>query len=321
LAALDSDWSSYSPAEQAAFALARRLTLEPHKIADADIDRCREHFTDLQILEMILSVCGNNSTNRWKEGIGVPQSQGGGGLGRRSDGAGGAAPVEEEHSYVTPTSEAFRDVVSLVAPVYSDETTGRPTERTVCLRPVLETPAVVAECLAAAAARTPRLPVVEEALARETLGEVAPAGPLPQWMRLLANFPIAGKRAVASFRATEEQGDLSPLLKAQISWVIARQDRAWYALGDARRRLLALGQSDSQIEALDGNQAELSPADRALLVVARHLAASPMVLAEAEVARAVELAGPRDVVQTVNYTTCRAAFDRFTEAAALPIEP
>ena len=83
---------------------------------------------------------------------------------------------------------------------------------------------------------------------------MAPAGPLPQWMRLMANFPIAGKRAVASFRATEEQGDLSPLLKAQISWVIARQDRAWYALGDARRRLLALGQSDSQIEALDGDQ-------------------------------------------------------------------
>ena len=52
LARLDTNWDAFPEAEQAAFAFARRLTLEPHPLTDADIDRCRKHFTDLQILEM-----------------------------------------------------------------------------------------------------------------------------------------------------------------------------------------------------------------------------------------------------------------------------
>ena len=39
-------------------------------------DGLRKHYTDLQILEMVLSVSGNNAINRWKEGAGVPQSPG-----------------------------------------------------------------------------------------------------------------------------------------------------------------------------------------------------------------------------------------------------
>jgi len=38
------------------------------------------------------------------------------------------------------------------------------------------------------------------------------------------------------------------------------------------------------------------------------------------VAEAVKLAGPRDVVQTIIYTTHRALFDRVTEAAGLRLE-
>ena len=74
IAALDSAWENYTPAQQAAFAYARKITFEPHKIGDADIDGLRKHDTDPQILEMTLSVAGNNSINRWKEGVGVPQS-------------------------------------------------------------------------------------------------------------------------------------------------------------------------------------------------------------------------------------------------------
>lgn len=318
IAALDSDWSVFSPAEQAAFALARRLTLEPHLLSDADIDRCREHFSDVQILEMVMSLAGNNSINRWKEGTGVPQSRGGGNFGRRTEGAPAAS---QEHSYLSPTSEKFLAVPSVVASLSVKDVNGQTTCKTVCQRPALEPRQEVDQKLAKCATRSPRLPVVEESAAREALGDAAPDGPLPQWMRLLANFPIGSKRTVASYRATEELGDLSPLLKARISWVIARQDRAWYALGDARLRLAALGQSDAEIDALDGDLAELPAADRALLTLARNLAASPVVLTDEQVARAVELAGPRDVVQAISYTTYRASFDRITEAAGLPLEP
>ena len=126
---------------------------------------------------------------------------------------------------------------------------------------------------------------------------------------------------MTSTQFADEKGDLSPLVKAQASWIIARQDRAWYALGQAQRRLKALGQTDDQIFALDGSWDEFSPQDRALFTVAKHLAASPVVLTDDEVATAVKLAGPRDVVQMVSYTTNRASFDRITEAAGLQLEP
>ena len=81
IAALDSDWSGFKPEQQAAYAYARKLTYEPHRIADADIAALRKHFTDKQILEMTLSIAGNNAINRWKEGAGIPQSVNGGNFG------------------------------------------------------------------------------------------------------------------------------------------------------------------------------------------------------------------------------------------------
>jgi hypothetical protein len=168
--------------------------------------------------------------------------------------------------------------------------------------------------------RTPRLPLVDEASARKILPADWPAGPLPQWARLLVNFPSQGKGRALSARAAEEKGDLTPLLKAQVSWIIARQDRAWYALGESRRRLQKLGVKESQIHELDGDWAVLTAPRRALFTLARKLAASPVVLTDDDVALAVKLAGPSDVVQLISYTTERASFDRITEAAGLQLE-
>src|SRR4051812_49229396 len=95
IAALDGDWSEFTPARRSAFAFARKLTYEPHLLSDADIDALRKHYQDLQILEMILSVSGNNAINRWKEGAGVPQSRNGGGFERRTvNGAGATAAAD-----------------------------------------------------------------------------------------------------------------------------------------------------------------------------------------------------------------------------------
>jgi hypothetical protein len=139
-------------------------------------------------------------------------------------------------------------------------------------------------------------------------------------MRLLANFPKDGKARILSLRSAEEKGDLTPLLKAQVSWIIARQDRAWYALGEAKQRLEQLGWSSEQIYTLDGNWAEFSPTERAVFTFARNLAASPIVLCDDDVAQALKLTGPREVVQLISYITQRASFDRITEAAGLRSE-
>lgn len=324
IASLDSNWAAFSPKQQAAYAFARKFTFEPHHLSDADIDGLRPHFTDMQILEMILSMSWNNSINRWKEGVGVPQSAGGGNFGRRREGgeAGGnaAPPAAEAHSYRTPTAEKFQKVVTKVAPLTLDGKSSEPTRVTVCNRPPLESRSDVEAALAAAAKRKARLPLVAEAEAKKVLPEDWPAGHLSPWIRLLANFPREARRNIVSNRSADEKGDLSPLLKAQVSWIIARQDRAWYATGEAQSRLLKLNQSADQIYKLDGDWKEFTPAEQAMFTVARKLAASPVVLTDADVNEALKQTSPRDVVQLVSYVTGRAAFDRVTEAAGLPIE-
>jgi alkylhydroperoxidase family enzyme len=318
IAALDGDWKEFTEAQKAAFAFARKFTLEPHKLSDADIAGLLKHYEDVQILEMILSMAGNNAINRWKEGAGVPQNAGGV-FGKEPAGANG------KHTYLTPTSDRFRSSVTMVAPVAFDLKTGEPTRMTVCRRPTLESRDEVEKSLAAAAKRTPRLESlllrVKDAEARAIVPDGFPKAPLPQWVRLLATFREQGKSRVAGQWAAEEKGDLKPLLKAQVSWIVARQDRAWYATGEAKKRLRALGQTEDQIYKLDGDWKDFTPSERSMFTLAKNLAASPVVLTDDDVAAAVKLVGPRDVVQLISYVATRASFDRITEAAGLQLEP
>lgn len=290
IAALDNNWSSFPEKEQAAFALARKLTLEPYKLTDDDIAACRPHFNDLQILEMILSVAGNNAINRWKEGIGVPQSSGGGNFG----GATG------EHSYLTETNPA---IIQLKSKIVAAADSASSEEKLFVSTQTTRTAALSREELAAGlakqATRKPRLPLASEEQTRAAFGDLVPAGEVPKWMRLLANFPIAGKRQVTSFVALEKDLDLDSPTRAALAHTIARQNGAWYSL------------------ALLGPEQKLDAKHQSLATVAEHLAASPVVLTDADVAEALKHWSPREVTQAVHYTAMRSLFDRMTEAAGL----
>jgi hypothetical protein len=270
---------------------------------------------------MILSVAGNNSTNRWKEGIGIPQEKEATRFLTNSE---TLVPQDRPlpiKSFLTPTPASRQRNISLVAPIQTDKATGQPSHQTTNRRAPLESRSVAEKMLAACQKRTPRLPLVAEAEARQILGEAWPEkAPMPQWARLLVNFPVDGKSRVASLRVGDEKGDLPPLLKAQVSWIIARNDRAWYALGQAKERLHKLGLSDDEIYKLDGDWKGYSAAERAFFSVARHLAASPIMITDEDVALALQATGPREVVQLITYTTNRASFDRITEAAGLQLE-
>lgn len=303
------------------------MTYEPNHLGDADINELRKHYTDKQILEIILHVAGYNSINRWKEGAGIPQPSGGGGFGsRRSGGDNTGAEkkaertTEANHSYLTPTSPKFQNLITRVVPLMIDEKTGKPSTQTVFRRAPLEPRATVEKALDAARKRTPRLPLADEVRAKELVPEGFSEGTLPQWVRLLAIFPNSAKGRIASIESAETRGDLKPLLKAQVSWIIARQDRAWYALGQAQRRLHDLGWSDDQIFQLDGDWSEFTLAERAQFRLARQLTAAPIMLTDAETTEAVKQVGPRDVVQLISYTTNRASFDRITESAGLRLD-
>jgi alkylhydroperoxidase family enzyme len=319
IASLDSNWAHFTPAEQAAFAYARKFTHEPNKLGDADVDALRKHYTDLQILEMSLSMAGNNAINRWKEGVGVPQSSNGGGF-RGTDPAAKAETEKKVQTYLTPTSEEFTSVITKVAPYLPDEKSGKPTTLSLYNRPKLESRDEVEKALAVAAKRKPRLPLVDEDKAREVYGEAWKDKSMPQWARLLANFAREGKSRAIGIQNAEITGDLKPVLKAQVAWIIARQDRAWYATGLAKKKLMELGVAENDVYKLDGSWDVFSPAERAMFTVARKLAASPVILTDADVDEALKQTSPRDVVQLINFVTTRAAFDRLTEAAGLQLE-
>jgi alkylhydroperoxidase family enzyme len=300
IAALDGDWSEFTPAERAAFAFARKLTYEPHSLTDADIDRLRPHYKDLQILEILMTVAGNNATNRWTGPLAIPQ--------------------EKDRVFLTPTSEKYRSMRSLVAPLDPAST------ESACARPAsrgpLESRAEVETALEAARKRTARLPLADQAQARAVLpDDWSGADDAPEWARLLGNFPKGGKRLAEAFARAETKGKLSPLLKAKIAWVAARHDRAWYALGHAKKRLNDLGQNDDQIFATDQPDFAAPEPERAALALARKITVDPALVTDADVEAVRQSFSDSETAEVVYLTTQAAAFDRLTEAAGLRLEP
>ena len=318
IAALDADWSDYSEAEQAAFAYARLLTYEPHLLSDEVIAKVAQHYTPLQVVEMTMSMGGNNAINRWKEGIGIPQSSGNTFAGR--GGAGSSAPAaEHSDSFLTPTSPRFKDARSIVAPL--EIFNGKPSGQGVTNRPELESREEVLAILKSAAERTARLPLVDKTVATAWLKENSQDIPVTGWVRLIANFPNEGRGRLPSLASREKQtGELTELQKAQLNWIIARQDRAWYAVGQAMKKLKALGQTEDQIFALDGDWKDLSAVDQALFRFAKNLAASPIASSDEDAVAALQQTNPSTVVQTVNHVASCAYFNRVTEAAGLAVD-
>ena len=174
--------------------------------------------------------------------------------------------------------------------------------------------------LEAARGRTSRLKLADESATKGvlngTLGEAAPA----EWMRLLATLPDSAAGRVSATLAAERKGTLDPKTKAIIAWVSARNDRAWYALGHARKRLQALGFDDDQIFALDRPDTLESPADREVARYAAKITVNPALADDGDIDRLRKLFDDKKVAEVVFQVTQAAYFDRMTEAAGLRLE-
>jgi AhpD family alkylhydroperoxidase len=299
LAALDGDWSDMTPELRAAFVLTRKLTAKPHEITKADIDAVKKHYKDRQVLEIIFTIAGNNAMNRWTDAIGIPQ--------------------EEHRVYKTPTSKEYQTKTTKVAPFALDD--GKPTTKAAYpARPALETRAQVETALAACRKRKAHFDLVEEAETRKLLTGDWPRGTLPAYVRLLAHFPKHGLARANGLRAAEDKGVLDRTLRAQVAWIAARHDRAWYALGHARKRLLALGVKEPDIYALDGDLKGYTSAQRAAFGVASKLTTTPALISDADIAGLREHYKDKEVAELVYHVTLAAFFNRLTEAAGLALE-
>ena len=300
VAALDGDWSEFTEAERAAFALAMKMTLAPQSVTADDVSGLRRFYTEAQIFEIIFVTGNFNAMNRWTGALKIPQ--------------------EGHRVYLTPTSAQFAGQPSRVALLDADRSGETMVYAGQSRRGPMESPSEVDAALAASRTRTPVLPLVEDAQARAVVAGDWGSGPLPGWVRLLATFPKAGAARVALHRAAEEKGTLDAGLKAEIAYTAARHDRAWYALGLARKRLEALGIDPAAVDASDAPGSAIPAGDRAALALARKLTVDPALVEDGDVAA---LRGPftdRQVAEIIHQVAEAAFFDRVTEAARLRVE-
>jgi alkylhydroperoxidase family enzyme len=303
IAALDGDWSEFTPAERAAFVFTPLLTHQFHTLNDKHLATLSKHYKPLQVLEIIFTVAGNNSTTRWTDSLGIPQETEGRFFARDK-----TTPPAVLTSFLTPTADKFKTCKSTLAPL------------TLADRPPLSTREQAEASLAVCRKRKPRLPLVTEDKARALLPRDWPAGPLPQWVRLLANFPTAAPGRIVNLRDSEEKGTLDKKLRAQVAWIAARQDRAWYALGHARQRLLRMKQSEKDIWSLDGSWEGFQAGERAAFALARKVTVAPHRVTDADIAILRKHFTDKQVAELV-YQLCNAAFfNRLTEAAGLQLE-
>jgi AhpD family alkylhydroperoxidase len=302
IAALDGDWSEFTHAERAAFALTRKLTVAPQTITDADIEAAKKHFTNLQVLEIITTVAGFNGMNRWTGPLRLTQ--------------------QENRIFLTPTTPKYETIVTKIGPV-APGCTGARCAPVAAPRPALEPRSEVEAKLAECRDRASRFALVDESAARALLpADLFPADkPLPNWVRLLANFPKSGPVKVAHLRASHTKGNLPPKLKAELAWVSARADRAWYALACARERLRALDVAADTIFAIDqGTDSKFTSAERAAFAFARKLTVDPALIGDGDFDGLKKYYSDSEIAELIHHVNQAVFFNLVTEAASLPLD-
>jgi alkylhydroperoxidase family enzyme len=291
IAALDCDWSVFDPRMQAALAYTRKLTLEPQLIGDADIAALKKQFSDAEIIELTRIVGGFNSTNRWTDGLGVPQG--------RSFGGG-------ESTLVTPTSEKFRVTTSIVSP------------NTRAPRPPLPTAAEYAAAIEAAHRRQARVAIPSEADTRAALADVIGDRPALTWERVLAADGNASQ--VKTWNTVMTDDNLPHRLKAELAFVCAINNRAWYAAAHAAQRLAELGGSPAELTSLLAGDARGPAGPAAAHALAAKSTSSPHLITDADVAQVQKHYSDADTAMILQVICLANMFDRVTEALGLPLE-
>lgn len=311
IAALDCDWDAFDPRTQAALAYARKLTLEPQRIDDQDIRDLQKEFSDPEIIELTFSIARFNGTNRWTDGLGIPQDSSFHGENSRLD---------------TPTDPKFQQTVSRVAP----------STRAPRLPPLPWEE--VQSRLAQARVREPRVAItslsgVGSGTTSESTPQVTatPTSVAPDatakwnWELVLEELPASLRGPLAAWNTILDDDHLPRRLKAELAFIAAHRNYSWYAAGHAIARLQALGVTDSEIAALCQSltTAEAAKVDSAEAVahgLAVKLTEDPHRITDADLATVRARFSDAETAQIVQVICVANLFDRFTEPLGLTLE-
>jgi alkylhydroperoxidase family enzyme len=294
IAALDFRWTDFDPRTRAALAYARRLTLEPHLIGDAHITKLKEHFTNNEIIELTYVISRFNSTNRWTDGMGIPQDSSFG---------------EEASTLLTPTSNEFLNTKSRV------------TADTREARPAPPSADEIAAAIEACKSREMRVEIPAVDAARTMLGDSVVGREPRAWERALSGLPEVGKYQVAAWNTIMTDDHLPPRLKAEIAYITAINNRAWYAAASAAQRLAELGVSPEDSVSLLSGGSPYSPGAAAVHRLALKSTVNPHLISDRDLAD-VRVHYSDEETAMIMHVICMAnLFDRFTEALGLPVEP
>ena len=294
IAILDGDWAELSDAERTALRLARRMTLTPHDLTTDDVISLKPYYSDAQITELIYAIARFNSVNRWTDALGLPQDE---------------QFFGKPLLFNAPTAPEYADRSSAVLPAEQIR------------RPSLESRDRVEAALAECQAREPLVRLPDETEVSELLAANRSVSRTPQWIRALAIFPDTCRVQIAALQAIEDQGRLPLAMKAQIFWIVARENRAWYSLGQAQRRLRKMDWADDAIFALDDASASRPAAERLTHAFARKLTVNPRSITDKDISELREHFADGEVAEIVYLIAAANMFDRFTEALQLPLEP
>jgi alkylhydroperoxidase family enzyme len=294
IASLDCKWTAFPEDEQAAMRLTRKVTLTPHLVTDDDVAALKKHYTDAQVVDILQTIAGNNSTNRWTASTGIPQDQSFGG--------------DEPSKLDTPTSAEFSSVETKVAPFDYKP------------RPAWESRAEAEAAMAGCRGRLPLVKLPSLDAARQALASDTPGITPPVWCQAMAYSPQQALRTWKHRQAIARDGKLNPNLKAMIAWVTARENRAWYSAAHAKARLNALGVTDDVLYSIGVNDGSFSPAEQATFAFSRKLTSAPHTIVDEDVAGLRKLFTDNEVAEIIFLTCDGNSFDRFTEVLRLPLE-
>jgi alkylhydroperoxidase family enzyme len=208
----------------------------------------------------------------------------------------------------TPTSEQFKHRKSIVVP---------PTRSPRLPAATLDE---ARRAFASCQARSPGVALPSDEVVRKELASVIGDRAPLMWERAMAQLPENGKTHVATWNAIMTDDHLTPRLKAELAFITAMNNRAWYAAAHAAHRLDKLGASSEDLASLLGSNGDSLGKAAAAYRLAAKSTTDPHLITDADLAAVREEFSDRQTAQIMQVISMANLFDRFTEALRLPLE-